>query len=269
MNSASIGNTLGLIGICWDTNSSFERGAAEAPPLIRRSLFSDHSNMWSESGIDLTGVFHDAGDLLQSETDDMPGAIESAIGGLLDRGLKPIALGGDHSITYPIMRAVGARHDRLSLLHIDAHPDLYDNFDENPYSHASPFARIMENGLVERLVQVGVRTVNGHQRQQAARFGVEMIEMKDYRGDFAPRFTTPVYVSIDLDGIDPAFAPGVSHQEPGGLTVRQVINLIQNLDTTIVGADIVEYNPRFDTNSITAHVCAKLVKELSGIMRKL
>lgn len=257
---------LGLIGICWDANSSFERGSAEAPLLIRRALFSDHSNMWSESGVDLARAFDDAGDLQQDESGDMPERIEAAIGDLLSRDLMPVSLGGDHAVTYPIMRAMAARHERLSILHIDAHPDLYDNFDDNPYSHASPFARIMEAGLVERLVQVGIRTMNGHQREQVARFGVEVIEMKDLRDDLVPRFDTPVYVSIDMDGIDPAFAPGVSHQEPGGLSVRQVVSLIQDLKAPIVGADIVEYNPRFDVGGTTANVCAKLLKEFAGSM---
>ena len=192
--------------------------------------------------------------------------IEAAIGALLDRRLRPISLGGDHAITYPILRAFAKRHPKLSILHFDAHPDLYDEFQGNRLSHACPFARIMEEGLAERLVQVGLRTVNAHQRAQIARFGVEAIEMKDFRDDLALAFDGPVYVSIDLDGLDPAFAPGVSHREPGGLSTRQVLDVIARVTAPVVGADVVEFTPRMDPTGMTAMVCAKLVKELAGKM---
>ena len=244
------------------------RGAAEAPPLLRAALFSDASNLWSETGVDLgrPGVFFDAGDVRPGEGGNMVASVEGAIEQLLARGLCPLSLGGDHSITYPILRAVSRRHERLSVLHFDAHPDLYDDFQGNRLSHASPFARIMEEGLVRRLVQVGIRTLNGHQREQAARFGVEVHEMKDWRDGLELDFDTPVYISFDVDGLDPAYAPGVSHREPGGLSTRQVIDLIHRVGRPVVGADVVEFNPRTDVGGVTASVCAKLVKEIAGVM---
>jgi arginase len=255
---------LGLIGFCSDINSSFLRGAAAAPPLIREALYSDAANLWSETGIDLGGedVFFDPGDLYPTSAKD----IEDSVIGLLTQGLRPLCLGGDHSITYPIVRAMARSHPALSILHFDAHPDLYDDFRGNPESHASPFARIMEEELVQRLVQVGIRTMNGHQRDQATRFGVDVIEMKNLKDSFALAFDTPVYVSIDIDAIDPAFAPGVSHREPGGLSTRQVINIIQEIDAPVIGADIVEFNPRMDPTGMTAVVCAKILKELAASM---
>ena len=192
--------------------------------------------------------------------------IEESILLLLSQALRPLSLGGDHSITYPIVRALSKQYPRLSILHFDAHPDLYDEFQGNRYSHACPCARIMEEKLVERLVQVGVRAINGHQREQAARFGVEFFESKDWRNDFDFEFDTPVYISIDLDGLDPAYAPGVSHREPGGLSTRQVIDLIHRVNQSVVGADIVEFNPQMDLQSLTATVCAKMLKELSAKM---
>jgi agmatinase len=164
------------------------------------------------------------------------------------------------------LRAFAKRYRRLSILHFDAHPDLYDELDGNRFSHACPFARIMEEGLVERLVQVGIRTMTDHQRQQVERFGVEVIEMRDYRDDWPIDFDTPVYISFDVDGLDPAFAPGVSHREPGGLSTRQAINTILNLNAEIVGADIVEFNPRMDVANLTETVCAKIVKEIAAQM---
>lgn len=262
------GYSIGLIGFRFDENSSFMRGAADAPPLIRAALFSDASNLWSETGVDLgqPGIIFDAGDVKQGEGAGMMAALEGAVDGLLSRGLRPLSLGGDHSITYPIVQAMARRYKRLSILHIDAHPDLYDDFQGNRLSHASPFARIMEERPVSRLVQVGIRTLNNHQREQAARFGVEVHEMKDWRDGMEFDFDTPVYISFDVDGLDPAYAPGVSHREPGGLSTRQVIDLIHRVGQPVVGADVVEFNPRMDSGGMTAAVCAKVLKEIAGVM---
>jgi agmatinase len=259
---------LGIIGFCTDENSSFMRSTSEAPPLIRKALFSASSNLWSESGIDLEQphIFFDAGDVLPAPGRDMPATIEDSISALTSRSLPTIALGGDHSITYSIIRALSKKHRELSILYIDAHPDLYHEFKQNRYSHACPCARIMEEKLVRRLVQVGIRTMNKHQREQAARFGVDVIEMKEWGHGRALDFDTPVYISIDLDGLDPAFAPGVSHREPGGLSTRQVIDLINGLNVPVFGADIVEFNPRMDSGSVTAMVCAKILKEVAAKM---
>ncbi|HEY7781061.1 MAG TPA: agmatinase [Ktedonobacterales bacterium] len=272
--------TVGILGIPYDAESSFLRGAAAAPPLIRAALWSPASNTWSETGVDLAavGAIVDAGDLELADPDDRSSgtrdAITAAIGALLNRGERPLIFGGDHSITYPVLRAVRAHHPRLSILHVDAHPDLYDTFEGDRYSHACPFARILEDGLVDRLVQVGIRGMNGHQRAQAERFGVEVVDMRAIHA--APdslaqiSFTMPVYLSLDLDGLDPGFAPGVAHREPGGLSVRQVLALIQGLarrpDAPVIGADIVEYNPTRDPEGLTATVAAKLAKEMATVM---
>jgi len=257
-----------LIGIPWDVNSSFIRGAAAAPPLIRQALFSPASNSWTEALVDICapGRLTDAGDLTLPETDDALGPIEDAICRLIEDGGLPLALGGDHAVTYPMLRAIGPHSPGLTILHIDAHPDLYDEFEGRRFSHACPFARVMEEGLAARLVQVGIRTMNGHQHDQARRFGVETIDMRAWAGGVRPQVTGPLYVSIDLDGLDPAYAPGVSHREPGGLSVRDVIGLVQALPTPVVGADIVEFNPSQDPSGMTAQVAAKLVKELAGRM---
>lgn len=259
-----------LLGIPWDAQSSYLRGPAEAPPKIREAFRNPSSNTWSETGIDIgeEGLVQDAGDMSVS-ADHPLRDIENAVSRLLDRGLPLLTLGGDHAVTYPVIRAVRKRHPRLSILHFDAHPDLYDELDGNRFSHACPFARILEEGLADRLVQVGVRTMNGHQREQAARFGVEIVEMAEMTGDPLPAFETPLYISFDLDALDPAFAPGVSHFEPGGLTTRQAIRFLQTVKApSVIGADIVEYNPRRDAGGMTAMVCAKLLKEIAARMTK-
>ena len=209
----------------------------------------------------------DAGDLTLSESAaEARDQIETVIGALLAGGRTPLALGGDHSVTYPVLRAINRRHPKPTILHIDAHADLYDELEGDRYSHACPFARIMEEGLASRLVQVGIRTLTGHQREQADRFAVEVIDMRAWSAGSRPRVDGPVYLSIDLDGLDPAFAPGVSHREPGGLSTREVIALIQDLGGTLIGADVVELNPRQDATGITATVAAKLVKEIASRM---
>ncbi|HEU0133659.1 MAG TPA: agmatinase [Allosphingosinicella sp.] len=261
---------LRLIGAPTDRHSSFLRGAALAPPLIRAALRSDHGNLTAESGCEL-GVdvrLTDLGDLPLEESDGDDALISAAVAQAAADGAVPLVLGGDHSITLPVLEALAARYGPVDILHFDAHPDLYDDFEGNPRSHASPFARIMERGLARRLVQVGIRTLNRHCREQAERFGVEIVEMRRFRPEAVPMPAGPLYVSIDLDSFDPAFAPGVSHHEPGGLSVRDVLAVLDRVEADIVGADIVEYNPARDLNGVTAVLAAKLVKEVAALCHR-
>jgi len=242
--------------------------AALAPLRIREALFSESTNMWAENSIDL-GLMSGWQFLNDLEFLNRKMAfeqIEIKINELLGKKARVISIGGDHSITYPIIRAYGKWYNKLSILHLDAHPDLYDELYGNRYSHACPFARIMEENLVKRLVQVGVRSLTGHQREQAKRFGVEIIEMRkiDRAGEIM--FDGPVYLSLDMDCLDPAFAPGVSHHEPGGMSTREVLGIIQNLKGKLIGADLVEYNPERDPQGITGMVAGKLLKEIIGRM---
>ncbi|MAQ74551.1 MAG: agmatinase [Candidatus Marinimicrobia bacterium] len=261
---------LSILGIPFDENSSFLKGSAKAPQKIIEAFSSDSSNAYSENGFNcrntekikiLDNLELPYGELAIEK-------IRTIIKEELEKSNHVLSIGGDHSITFPIIEAFSAKYDSLNILHFDAHPDLYDDFDNNPFSHASPFARIMENNLVKRLVQIGIRTLNDHQIDQVNRFGVEVIEMKDFDSDLVLQFTGPVYISLDLDGLDPAYAPGVSHPEPGGLSTRNIINIIHSLKGQVIGGDIVEYNPDKDINDITATTGAKLMKELIGKIMK-
>lgn len=211
----------------------------------------------------------DIGDLDVSDAAQVRETIERGIKDLIAIGHRPLSLGGDHSITYPIIRGFGRIFGQFTVLQVDAHPDLYSSYQGDRHSHACPFARIMEEGLVQRLVQVGIRTMNAEQQSNADRFAVETIDMRSWVSGTRPSIKGPVYVSVDIDGLDPAFAPGVSHREPGGLTTRDVISLIQSLTGPIVGADLVEFNPSEDLAGMTAPVCAKLVKELASRMNEV
>jgi len=259
-----------LLGIPFDAYSSYLRGAGDAPAKIREALHCDASNSWTELGVDLSvaGVYEDAGDLALASLaeNDAFAAIEGGASALIAHGKRPVSLGGDHSITYPIVKAFARRYQELTIFHFDAHPDLYDEFEGNRLSHACPFARIMEAGLAKRLVQVGIRTLNRHQREQAQRFGVEVIEMRALPAYEKLKAAGPVYLTFDMDVLDPAFAPGVSHREPGGMSVREAIAHLHAIEGEIVGADVVEYNPVRDVAGVTAAVAAKMVKETLGRM---
>jgi agmatinase len=265
--------TVKLLGVPYDAHSSFLRGPALAPASIRAALTCGSANWCTESGLDLDPATNqqwvDLGDLtLPEDAAAAVGVIRSAAGAAIEDGSPLLSLGGDHMVTWPLVQGVTDHVDNLTIVHFDAHPDLYDSLDGDRYSHACPFARIMEEGKVRRLVQLGIRTMNPHQREQAERFGVEVHELRDWDGSL-PAVSGPVYVTVDLDALDPAFAPGVSHHEPGGLTTRQVLDVLRQLgdsDAVIVGADVVELNPTRDVHDVTAMVAAKLVRELLGLL---
>lgn len=253
-----------LQGILYDEKSSFLKGTGLAPPLIRKAYHSESANYFAEDGAMISpDLFLDVGDFSIDDYFD----IEKITKQHLTEGNPLITFGGDHSITYPIIKAFHRAYGKVDILHIDAHGDLYKSFNGDPYSHACPFYNIMSNGLAKKLVQVGVRTLNGEQRKHAKELGVSITEMKDFASFKMPEFNNPLYLSFDMDALDPAFAPGVSHHEPGGLSTRQAISIIQGINVPLIGADIVEYNPERDTNGMTAMVGAKIVREIAAKMR--
>lgn len=251
---------IGLIGLPFDAHSSFMHGSAAAPERIIAAISSDASNSFSENLTDLYQHprIHWLGNAELSSYE----AITETIQPILAADALPFALGGDHSVTYPILKAMAKKFSNLHILHFDAHADLYDSLDGNKYSHACPFARIMEEGLAKHLTQVGIRTLNLHQQQQAQKFGVTQHTMASNHPLANFQTNDPVYLSLDIDVLDPAFAPGVSHHEPGGYSTRELLHMIQSLQLNIVGCDVVEYNPKRDVDGVTAMVTAKLLKEL-------
>lgn len=261
---------LKLIGVPYDANSSYIKGPALAPKHIRLMDEEGSANRFCEHGKEIIEGenYKDCGDIEFAEIDAAfaYNRIKETVSQELKDESKIISLGGDHSISFPVIEAFSEHHAKLNVLHLDAHADLYDNFENNPYSHASPFARLMEKGCINSLTQVGIRTFNTHQKEQAKRFNVNVIEMKDFNMDFINSLEAPLYISLDIDVLDPAFAPGVSHHEPGGMTTRQLIEIIQKIKVPIIGADIVELNPIRDVNNVTAMVAYKLFKELASKM---
>ncbi|MGB7880659.1 MAG: agmatinase [Ilumatobacteraceae bacterium] len=268
--------TVKLLGVPYDAHSSFLRGPALAPAAIRAALHCGSANWCNESGLDLdpsvTDAWIDLGDLELSaepgEAADVLATVRGSAAAAIADGSGLLSFGGDHIVTWPLVQAISDRHEGLTIVHFDAHPDLYDHLDGDRFSHACPFARIMEEGRAARLLQFGIRTMNPHQRAQAERFGVEVHEFRDWDGVIPP-LAGPVYVTVDLDALDPAFAPGISHHEPGGMSTRQLLDSLRQIGDSgaaVIGADVVELNPTCDLNEMTAMVAAKVARELLGLL---
>jgi arginase len=263
---------IAILCVPFDEKSSYIRGAAQGPAAVRAVSTGKCYCGWTELGVNLEEdtVLVDLGDVDTSgDMDKSFALIEKGVAAILDKGAVPIVLGGDHSITYPVLKAFARHFKPLDVLHFDAHPDLYDDLYGDRLSHACPFARIVEDGLAASVVQVGVRAITAAHRARALKGGVRMVEMKDIQDPLHLRFANPVYISFDMDALDPAFAPGVSHHEPGGLTTRQAVQVIQSLKGRIVGLDVVELNPSRDPSGITAAAAFKIVKETAGRIVRL
>jgi len=258
---------IAVLGIPYDAKSSYLRGAALGPKAIRAASTGLSTNEFTEKGVnlELDTVMTDLGDVdAEGDYERVSAGIQAALEPVLEKGAAPIILGGDHSVTYPVIKAVARKYADLDILHFDSHPDLYDELYGDPHSHACTFARIMEEGLARTLVQVGIRAASPPQRANARRFGIRLIEMKDISDGLELEFRNPLFISFDMDALDPAFAPGVSHHEAGGLSTRQVIDIIHRLRARIIGLDVVELNPTRDPVGITAAAAVKIVKETAA-----
>jgi agmatinase len=257
-------NPIKMLGVPTDSNSSHLRGPAKAPAAIRSVLFSGMSNLCAEDGTDLAdpAFFQDRGDMdIHEDKGDFERIAEASKAAFT--GGPAVFLGGDHFVTWPLIDGyVRAGNPPQHLVHIDAHPDLYPDFEGNPHSHASPMARLFENERIASLTQIGIRTINPVQQAQIDKYDVQVISPGELNRLPGALPKGPTYLTIDLDGLDPAYAPGVSHHEPGGLSVRDVINIIARLPGRLIGGDIVELNPNRDINEMTAAVAVKLLKEM-------
>lgn len=260
---------IAILGVPYDGKSSYLRGTSKGPQAIRTASTGEAINAWTELGINLEDAVSivDLGDVdVAGNFTEISARVEDRVWEILERNGRPIVLGGDHSISLPVVRAMAKKYSTLDILHFDAHPDLYEELYGDRFSHACPFARILDEGLAKNLVQVGIRASTGDHRQKAAAFGVRTITMKDWQDDLKLAFSNPLYISFDADVLDPAFAPGVSHHEPGGLSTRQVINLLHALEADIVGMDLVEVNPARDISGITAAAAVKIIMEAAAKM---
>ena len=274
-----------IVGVPFDGGTTFRPGARFGPAAIRagsRLMRGYHP------GLDVqpfaTQQVADAGDIACTPFDiaEAITQIEAGARVLLDDTRHVIALGGDHTIALPLLRAVHARHGPLALIHFDAHLDTWDTYFGAAYTHGTPFRRAHEEGLLasDRCAHVGIRgpLFAPQDLVDDAAFGFTIVASFDYLersvASIADELRTragdlPVYVSIDVDVMDPAHAPGTGTPEAGGITSRELLatlRALQGLD--LVAADVVEVAPAYDHAEITSIAAANVVYELLGLFAR-
>ena len=268
-----------FVGVPLDIGTSNRCGARFGPRHIRtESAMIRPYNMATRAApfeslqvADIGDVAINTFDLKKSVT-----IIERAYESIIADGCRPLTLGGDHTIVLPILRAMRKKYGPVGVVHIDAHADVNDTMFGEKIAHGTPFRRLVEEGLVdgERVVQIGLRATGyaaddfDWPRRQGFRVvqaeecwhrSLEplMVEVREQMG------SGPVYISFDIDGLDPAFAPGTGTPEIGGLTVIQGIEIVRGCrGLDIIGGDMVEISPPFDTSGNTALVGANLLFEM-------
>lgn len=272
-----------FVGVPLDIGTSNRPGARFGPRQIRtESVLLRPYNMATRAAPYDSLQVADIGDVATNPYDlkDSIRRIEAAYTGIVATGCRPITLGGDHTIAWPILRALKARHGRLAVVHVDAHADVNDTMGGEKIAHGTPFRRAVEDGLLlnDRVTQIGLRGTGYHAddfdwcRQQGftvvqaescwnRSLAPVMEEVRQRVGD------APVYLSFDIDGLDPSFAPGTGTPEIGGLTVMQALEIIRGLrGLNLVGADVVEVSPPYDPAGTTALVAANLAYEALCVM---
>ena len=260
-------------GYPFDGTACFRKGAADGPEAIRHH--SHNFESWlNELGLDLRDVpTHDWGDV---ETVADQEANNSAIGEIVDRigaaGKFPVGLGGEHSLTPPAVAALKQHYPNLTVVVLDAHLDYRDGYQGAKWSHAATTRRVSEIVGVERVRVVGVRSLSREEQQAARGDDLSYIEagwadLREHLSDIVDTLDGPLYLSLDMDAIDPAFAPGVGTPEPFGMTPYEVLQVLNFLSDRLVGFDCVETCPPAD-NGNTAALAARLVRHALGAVVK-
>lgn len=278
--TSAAGLDIGLIGVPLDIGTSNRAGSRFGPREIRtESVMVRPYGMYTRAApfdsfqvADLGDVPINAFNLLKSID-----IIEAFYDEALQHDMKPVSFGGDHTISLPILRAIARKHGPVALVHVDAHADINDEMFGEKIAHGTIFRRALEEGLVQgdKMFQIGLRTTGysaddfDWSRQQGARV-VPAEEcwyqsmaplMSEIRAHIGP--TTPVYLTFDIDGLDPSVAPGTGTPEPGGLTSIQGIEIIRGCwGLNLVGADLVEVSPPYDTSGNTSLLAANLLFEM-------
>jgi guanidinopropionase len=271
-----------LLGVPFDGGTSYRPGPRFAPREIRAqsSLIRPYHPIHGISPFEILRVA-DVGDVDVNPLDivDTYHRIESAVGDIIDAKAVPLCVGGDHSISLPVLRAIWRWHGPVGMVHIDAHQDMWEEYFGNRYFHGTPFRRAVEEGLLDsrRVIQIGIRgtVYAATDFDFASDHGVRMLRMEEVvqhglawvREQLQVVEGGPVYLSLDIDGVDPAFAPGTGTPEVGGLTSREAIELVRGLAALpLIGADIVEVSPPYDIAGITALLAANLLFEVVALL---
>jgi agmatinase/guanidinopropionase len=277
------GADVAIVGVPFDGATTYRGGARFGPRAIREQslLLWGYNNALRVNPFETLKIV-DTGDVDVVPVDIQATfrAIEQKLGACLDAGCRVVTLGGDHSLALPALRAHARNHGPLAVVHFDAHPDTWDEeFPGQRYSHGTPFRRAIEEGLIDTsaYLQIGIRgpTAGPQDYIDAQALGARMITLdavldlgiegvlSEIHESVADR---PIYVSLDIDVVDPAFAPGTGTPEVGGLTSRQMLHLVRGLKgLRLFGCDLVEVSPPFDPTHITSILAANLVFELLSV----
>ena len=271
-----------LVGVPFDGGTTYRPGARFGPRHIReQSAIIRPWNPVLEVNPFAKRRTADFGDLPVNplSIEDTFRRIERTVQPLLDGEVRCVCVGGDHSISLPLLRAVGRKHGPVSLVQFDAHNDLWDEYFGSKYSHGTPFRRAFEEGLLEdgSVLQVGLRgQVYGQEDFDFAReHKVKMVTAEEFHREgiavvqklLRTFRSQAVYVTLDIDVVDPAYAPGTGTPQVGGLTSMQILELVRALrGLRIVGCDLVEVSPPYDTGEITSLLAANLLFELLCIL---
>jgi agmatinase len=279
------GVDVALVGVPFDGGTSYRTGSRMGPREIRNqsSLIRTYSHALRVAPFERLSVA-DAGDVDVPPVDieKAYAAIESGIARILEAGAVPLAVGGDHSISLPILRAVAKRHGPVALLQVDSHIDTWPEYFGGKHFHGSAFYWGVEERLIQpgRFVQVGIRgpmygadDFDFHQRRGITVVGIDRVRAEGLDRvieTIRHALTGPTYVSFDIDAVDPAFAPGTGTPEVGGLTSYEAQRLLRGLEgLPIVGGDLVEVSPQYDgPGQITALLAANLLFEMICVIAK-
>jgi len=276
------GVEVAVVGVPYDSGTSYRSGTRFGPRKIREAsllLWGYNNALGIEPTKAINVVDYGDVDVIPPSITDTMQNIEAEVGAILEAGASVITLGGDHSISLPLLRAHAKRFGPLSVVHFDSHPDTWDTeFGGRKYSHGTPFRRALEEKLIkpEGYVQVGIRgSTSGPTDWQDARdMGVRVITMDEAAQMGVPAVINtvrelangPTYVSLDIDAADPAFAPGTGTPEVGGFTSHQLLQLVRGLNgLDLVGFDLVEVSPPYDHGDITAILAANLAFEFLSL----
>lgn len=281
--TAPAGLDVALLGVPYDGGTSYRPGARFGPRAVREqsSLIRPWNPVLKVHPFEKLRVA-DCGDVdvVPMSIERTFDKIETRIDAIAAAGARPVAIGGDHSITLPILRALARRHGRLGVAHFDAHPDTWDEYFGSKFFHGTPFRRAVEEGLIDprRMIQVGIRGPLYGPEDFAFHdeHGIEVIRVEAVKehglawvaGRLGRLGDGPLYCSFDIDAVDPAYAPGTGTPEVGGLTSYEALALVRALaGTALVGADIVEVAPPWDgPGQVTALLAANLMFELVSVL---
>lgn len=277
------GIDVAVMGVPFDSGVSYRSGTRFGPRKIREAsltLWGHNPTMNVTPTKALKVVDYGDVSVIPTSIEHTMAAVTEAASQVLNAGATLISLGGDHSITLPLLRAHARKHGPLSLVHVDAHIDTWEaEFEAVPYSHGTPFRHALQEGLVRKdeYMQVGIRgpVSNAHDYADAAALGARTVTIHEVfqKGiestleEVHRRMKGPVYVSIDIDSADPAYAPGTGTPEVGGLTSYQLLQLVRGLrGLDLVGFDLVEVSPPYDHSDITAVLASNIVFEYLSIL---